>query len=31
MPGIISAAKNNKQAKWLEVVTTAIGIPSAIG
>ena len=31
MFGIISAPKNNKQARWLEVVTIAMGIPSAMG
>ena len=31
IPGIIRAAKKSKQATWFEVVTTAIGIPSAMG
>ena len=31
IPGIISAPKNNKQATWLDVVTIAMGIPSATG
>ena len=31
IPGIIRAARNNKQATWLDVVITAMGIPSAMG
>ena len=31
IPGIIRAARKSKQATWFEVVTTAIGIPSAMG